>query len=578
MITKRLILALVLLLCLVSNGQVEVIPPKNVAILEFEDFSSPLNPAGLQISQDLIRYTLSREFNIVDQEVVKKIFDLATFKKMGVLTQDKVYSLGKLLDADILVIGNYQVLKKDSLLINTSFINTHYEGIPDVDKQILVCFEGIFSSEGRVREISKKGIFVDIGASAGVRLGDNFFVIRNNNPIGTVKIVKVEKESSEIIPTTMQASTRQASAEIKINVGDKVRKFPFEFEPKTTRHLIVSPTPPAQEIEIDGTSIRENSSLVVKNLKNKKITLRVSKSGYKPEYANINFYDYPMLNLSLALFKSVEEEEVKQSVMGSVLVTSVPSSAYVYSGKTLKGMTPLLIPNLPTGVYRISIGKPGYETVEQSVIVEGVGQKRLDVKLKSILPALPPKEPPVELLTVQTPHLLKKDEIDIGLKYPEGFILRLASPIENLELRIQGLGIGLKHALNKNEVSPRLALDFYYQTYDMRKGEKEKSNGVSILLGAPVKLPFGPSEYYLGTGLLKRESHNELRYSGGIMSQLTRDFFLLLEYDKVDGYGIGIRFPLTPQVEFLAGIGKENGDFRYDAGVFFKGETQKGIK
>ncbi len=568
MTTKRLILALVLWLCLISNGQA-----KNVAILEFEDFSSPLNPAGFQISQDLIRYTLSKEFKIIDQEVVKKVFDLAAFKKMGIITKDKAYSLGKLLDADIIVVGNYQVFKKDSLLINTSFINTHYEDIPDMDKQILGCFEGVFSLEGRVKEISKKGIFIDLGASVGLKLGDDFSLIRNNNPMGTLKVVKVDKESAEILPTT----------EIKINVGDKVRKFPQEVSPqiesKTTRHLIVSPTPPGQEIDIDGHSIG-NSPLVIKNIQNKEITLRLSKSGYKPEFANISFYDYPMLNLSLALFKSAEEEEVKHIVMGSVLVTSVPSSAYVYLGKTLKGMTPLFIPNLPGGVYRISIGKPGYETVEQSVIVEGVGQKKLDVKLKYVLPALPPKEPPSELLTVQTPHLLKKGEIDIGLKYPEGFILRLASPIENLEMRIVGLGIGAKHSLYKNEhasqeEAPKLALDFYYQTYDMRKGEKEKSSGISILMGAPVKLPTGHSEYYLGTGLLKRDSHNELRYFGGVMSQLTRDLFLLLEYDKIDGYGVGVRFPLTPQFEFLTGIGKENGDFRYDIGIFFRGEAEK---
>ncbi|MDI6735550.1 MAG: PEGA domain-containing protein [bacterium] len=557
MITKRLILTLVLWLCLMSNGEA-----KNVAILEFEDFSSPLNPAGLQASQDLVRYTLSKEFKIIDQEVIKRVFDLSAFKKMGVITKDKAYSLGKLLDADILVVGNYQVLKKDSLLINTSFINTHYEDIPDGDKQILGCFEGVFSLEGRVKEISKKGIFIDIGAGAGLKLGDNFSLIRNNKPIGTLKIVKVDKESAEIFPTT----------EVKINVGDKVRKFLYAFEPKTTRHLIVSPTPPAQEIEIEGRVIG-NSPLVVKNIQNKEITLRISKLGYKPELANISFYDYPMLNLSLMLFKSAQEEEVKHIVMGSVLVTSVPSSAYVYLGKTLKGMTPLLIPNLPTGVYRINIGKPGYETVEQSVIVEGVGQKKLDVKLKFVLPSLPPKEPPSELLTVQTPHLLKESEIDIGLKYPEGFILRLASPIENLEMRIAGLGIGVKHALSKN-----FALDFYYQTYDMRKGEKEKSSGVSVLMGSPVKLPSGPSEYYLGTGLLKKESHNELRYFGGVMSQLTRDLFLLLEYDKIDGYGLGIRFPLTPQLEFLTGIGKENGDFRYDMGIFFRGEGEKGGK
>jgi len=550
MLYKRQILILVLFLTLVNN-----IYGETVAILEFEDLSTPPNPASLQIAHDLISYSLSKEFNIIDQKVVKKVFDLSALKKMGMIEKDKAYSLGKLLDADILVVGNYQVLKDDSLLINTSFISTHYEEIPQVENRILGCFERVFSLEGRVKDISKKGIFIDIGKTSGLKLGENLFIIRDNKPIGKVKIVNLDKDSSEIVPIT----------DVKIKIGDKVRKYLYEFQPKTTRHLIVSPTPPAQEIQINGISIG-NSPLVVKNIKDKNIILTLKKPGYKSISANINFYDYPLLNISFALFKSVEEE-ARPAVSGSILITSSPSSAYVYLGKQLKGMTPLIIPNLPMGMYQLSIGKPGYETVNERIIIDSIGQKRLDVKLKSIIPPLPPKEPPSELLTVQTPHLLKKDKIDIGLKYPEGFILRVASPIEDLELRIQGLGIAAKHKLLKN-----LAVDFYYQVYDIREHEKGKSRGVSLLLGAPIELPFGYSEYYLGAGLLGKNHHNKLRYSGGLMSQLTRELFLLLEYDKIDGYGIGVRFPLTPNLEFLCGIGKENNDFRYDVGVFFKGD------
>ncbi|MEW6607463.1 MAG: PEGA domain-containing protein [bacterium] len=549
---RRQILILALLLFLNRN-----LEAKTVAILEFEDLSSPLNLAGQQISYDLIAYSLAKEFNIIDQRVVKKVFDLAAFKKMGVITKDRAYSLGKLLDADVLVIGNYQVLERDSLLINTAFINTHYEEIPDLDKQILNCFERVFSLEGRIKEIDKKGIFIDMGEDAGLKLGDNFAVIQNNVSTGNVKIVKVDKESSEIVQTT----------DIKLSVGDKVRRYPLEWTPKTARHLIVSPTPAAQQVEIDEKSIGV-SPLIIKNIQNKEITLKITKARYKPTLARINFYDYSLLNLSFALPKSVEQEIIPK-VEGSVLITSSPSSAYVYMGKTLKGMTPLLISNLPAGVYRINIGKPGYENVENRVIIDGPGQKKVDVKLKSILPSLPPKEAPPELLTVQTPNILKEGEIDIGLKYPEGFILRAASPIENLELRIQGLGIGAKQTLLKN-----LALDFYYQTYDMREHQKEKSCGISTLLSAPIKLPFGHSEYYLGAGLLRKNAHSQLRYSGGLMSQLTRDLFLLLEYDKIEGYGVGLRFPLAHQFEVLIGLGKENGDFRYDAGIFFRGSVK----
>lgn len=548
MFYKRQIFILIILLSLVSQIQA-----KTIAILEFEDLSTPLNPAGAQISRDFISYSLSKGFNLLDQTVVKKVFDLPAFKKMGIMTNEKAYSVGRLLDADILVIGNYQVLNKDSLLINVGFINTHYEETPDVSNQILACFERTFSLEGRVKEVSKKGILIDIGETSGLKLGDNFFVMRNNKPTGSVRVIRLNKEVSEVVPTT----------DVQLIVGDKVRKYPYRFESKTTRHLIVNPTPPAQEIEIEGKSIGI-SPLVIKNLSDKSISLKISKSGYRPILTNINFYNYPMLNLSLVLFKSVEEE-VKPMVTGSVLITSSPSSAYVYLGETLKGITPLLIPNLPTGIYRIKIGKPGYDTVTEKVIIDGMRQKKLEVKLTATAPPLPPKEPPEELLTVQTPQLLAKEEIELALKYPEGFIFRVGSPVENLELRIQGIGIAAKHKLYNN-----LALDTYYQVYDMRQHEKEKSCGISLLLGVPIELPFGYSQYYLGAGLLRKDAHSKLRYSAGLMSQLTREFFLLLEYDKIEGYGIGVRFPLTRQCEFLCGIGKENGNFRYDVGVFFK--------
>ncbi|MBT8507577.1 hypothetical protein AZH53_03970 [Methanomicrobiaceae archaeon CYW5] len=56
---------------------------------------------------------------------------------------------------------------------------------------------------------------------------------------------------------------------------------------------------------------------------------------------------------------------------GSIIITSTPESAEVYLDGTLKGSTPLEIPDIPPGIYTVKLTKSGYEDYQETVNVVG---------------------------------------------------------------------------------------------------------------------------------------------------------------------------------------------------------------
>lgn len=456
---------------------------ETMAILEFDDLSSPVQANSQERVRKMLTAMFEKEFSIVDAQVCNRIFGLESQKRVGTITSRQAAMLGKVLQADLLVTGNYTISDNGSLIIKAAFIKTHLQ------------------------------------------------------------------ESSQTI--SKLSSCLQAA-------------FPLKSETEAKRFLLISSHPSGCHIELNK-KMAGKTPLLLQEIQDGS-ELSLNKDGYQTEYLPINFYQTPYSILSLCWLEMNLKPEVKPA-LGSILVTSQPSSALVYLGQQLKGVTPILIPELEPGFYQLKVYKSGFKPQIQRVIIEPGKQGRAYLILERGFPPLPKPRASFELMSIQTNHLIDGGEVDIGLKYPEILIFRTGTPIKNMEFRVCGLGFGLKRGLTEN-----LSLDLYYSGYEMRKWEKGEGGGASFILGWPIRFPFAHSWWYLGAGYYRDKGENKPRYFAGLECQLTQDLRLLMEYDRFDGSGLGIKFPLSRQIKLIAGVGKDKEEWRFDLGAFYEGK------
>jgi hypothetical protein len=164
--------------------------------------------------------------------------------------------------------------------------------------------------------------------------------------------------------------------------------------------------------------------------------------------------------------------------------------------------------------------------------------------------------------------MVSPGECFLAARYPEGFILKLGLPIEEMEIRMAGLGIGLKHRLTKD-----ISMDIYYDFYDVREKKQESRHGVSLVTGYPLKSRFFEGDSYLGVGYCSKKGY---RGFGGIEVPIIVGVYnLMLEVDTVDGWAVGFKEIFRNGAEVVLGAGKDvHGRARYDATLSYRGEKR----
>ncbi len=524
-----------------------------IAILELEDMSLSQAVEGKDTVRKLLEDVLSEGNDVLDRADVDRILTSKSIEAVGDISMQKAYVLGKILDADILVKGNF-VQHDDSLIINASFIDTGRIDLSKIKAKILDIFLPRYELRCQVKAAKGRNAVINMGSLSGLINGDMLDVFRKGEKVGLLRIAKASPQECSAV--LVKGKT--------VRPKDEVRKLPVVWG-KGNWEMIITSTPSPSQITINDKGIG-STPLLFKNNEDE-ITIKIDSPDHHPyeemllkEFTNP---DYSFLNLSLMLI-SLQEKPKEIPVSGSLFVISEPSSAHVYLNGILKGVTPLLVTDIAPQKYWLKVAKPGFATKRRGIVIESSQQTKINLSLRETV--VPRKEPlpSLELLSVQTNNMVLPGECFLAARYPEWFILKLGLPVEGMEIRMAGLGIGLKHRITKDT-----SLDMSYNFYDARKKEQKAQHGISLISGYPLKSRFFEGQSCLGAGYYSEKGY---RGFGGIEIPIIVGVYnLMLEIDTIDGWAVGFKEIFKNEAEAVFGIGKDaDGKTRYDVTVSYR--------
>lgn len=523
-----------------------------IAILEPEDMNSSTAASGKDTVRKLLEDILSQGNTVLDRASVDKILTTKSMQFVGEITRQKAYLLGKILDVDILVVGNF-IQHGDSVVINASFIDTGRTDLTGTKEKILDLFLSKYELMCQVKQVKGRDVTINMGNLSGLADGDMLNVFHNNDKIGMLQIAKAFPQECTTVLVKGKA----------VHLEDKVKKVPAVWG-NTDREMIITSIPSPTRITINDREIGY-TPLLFKNAETE-MTIKLAKPDYQIYEEMLQFFnpDYSLLNLSLILI-SLQEKPKEVPISGGLLVTSEPSSAFVYVDGVLKGITPLLLADLAPQRYSLKVSKPGFAAKRKEIVVESGQQPKVAFYLRETIAPRKQTDPSLELLSIQTNNIVSPGECFLAAKYPELFVLKLGLPIEGMEIRMAGLGIGLKHRLIKDT-----SMDIYYNFYDARKKEKKAQQGVSLITGYPLKSRFFDGDSYLGGGYYSEKGY---RVFGGIEIPIVVGVYnFMMEADTVEGWAAGFKEIFENGAEAAFGIGKDaKGKIRYDMTVSYRG-------
>ncbi|HAV43155.1 TPA: hypothetical protein DCX15_03985 [bacterium] len=543
-----------------------------VAILEFKDKSSPPSIVAPSTIHKLFTDLFPpEEFTLIDRDLTQKIVPPSTREALGEITPSMARVLGQILGADILVIGDYQEVAgggtlRGSLYITASFIDTSRSQLsPRITRQITDLFEMSFARQGLVEAVTDRIILLNIGSFHGVQIGDRFLVERSGYLVGEIQVSRVERYMSEAL---------LISSDGAVQVGDVVYRRPIgPVSSAPRRILIVDSTPSGARFNLNGIQ-RGIAPLIIYEPDIRIHTIDLLKDGYLDFIEEIIIEESPssFLDANLVLAKLQQRGYPPSAKESSLIISSSPSNAKVYLDGELKGITPIAICHLPSGLFRVKVAKTGYKSVEHEIVLKEQEERRLNINLEpspileAKVPPAKPIPPPPELFQVQTPYGQSRGGFYLALKCPEIFAFRIGAFLEGLELRLQGPGLGAKYQF-RGFGFERVAVDLYWRFYDMRHKEKDQGFDLRAILGAPFDSGFGLMNLTAGVGY-RNAPEKGFHLFGGFDSYLTPKLKLLAEYDNLDGFVAGLRYDLFQDIRFALGAGNEpDGTPRLDASL-----------
>lgn len=559
-----------LLVCLSLLLSPQLAGAVTMAVLDFEDKS----PVPSLTGQDAVNQLFTDLFpaagiTLIDRQVVQRVVTARTQKIMGELGPEIANILGKILEADILVKGDYEEIRglggSSSFLINASFIGTERANLAGMDKRIINLFEDAYALSGSIeRIVSDSEVIIDLGTYHGLKIGSQFTVLRAGIEIAELQVSKTYRYRSEAIVVTRTAD--------RLIQGDQIRKRLTTLgKPVAPPHsLIITSNPSAAQVKLDARLV-ELSPLIIKNPELKAYGLELIKEGYGGLAGKITLRSLPSAFLTVSLLMARIEEGAQPLIEpGSLLVTSVPSNAKIYLQGELKGITPRLISNLAPALYELSLTKTGYETAERRIILKTGEKYELNIHLNPIqaIPTLPPVAkgglPSPRLLSTNKPYVQEKGSLFAGLSYPEGIIVDVGV-LDKLELRAEGFGIGAKYRVAKDN---RLALDLLYSLHNIYPDRREELIKVMALLNYEIDTPVGLFDLFGGVGLLTLD-RNEFLGFFGLETYITSKIKFLLEYNYPDGPGLGLQFPLRNNFWINIGVADNKDEGWHPAGGIY---------
>lgn len=509
-----------------------------IAFLPFED--KTIDGKGKERLATLISSILPQQgFSLADQDRIEKVLPLSTQKEIGNFTPEIALSLGELFSADILVKGKISEPKKGTLIITCSFINARRELDSTLNERILSLF---WSELGRSYKIEKVISSDEMIISGEFKIGDKLEIIRAGKKIGQAEVTKAKESQTEALYSCSES----------VSTFDSVRKSAISISDGKIACLITSS--PKANISLDRNFIGM-TPIIIKNIE--KGLVSISQEGYLPFQTEIIPEETDSFLSLILVFSTLSKQEEKK---GSLLVVTSPQNAKVYLDGELVGLTPISFSNIQSRLYEVRIEKDGFTTLSEKILIEGQVEMRRDLTSallpKPLIPPVKEKEAHPEVISIPTAHSLSSGEVIVALNYPNLFVLRAGLPTGDLktEVRIEGLGAGLKYGLNE-----WVGADLFYSKYNMREKEKEERKQALLAISLPIE---EKATLHLGGGYLWAKE-NKVRRFFGVEIPIKENIALLAEYDNIEGYSLGCRL-IFGRIGLLLGAGES----RFDGGIF----------
>ncbi|MBI4778486.1 PEGA domain-containing protein, partial [Candidatus Desantisbacteria bacterium] len=276
MINKILIsLLLCLLPFLTFSSQVWA---ARIAILEPEDMSSsqvrvgfeptPTFTDGKDTVRKLLEDVLSQGNELLDRASVDTILTAKSMRSVGEISRQKAYVLGRILDVDMLVVGNF-IQHGDSVSINTSFIDTGRGDLTGMKGKLLDLFLSRYELRCQIKQAKGRDVILNMGNLSGLASGDMLDVFHKGEKAGMLQIAK----------TSQQECTAVLVKGKIVRPGDEVRKVPVVWG-KDNREILITSTPAPSKITINDKGIGY-TPLLFKNNEDE-ITIKLDKPDYHP--------------------------------------------------------------------------------------------------------------------------------------------------------------------------------------------------------------------------------------------------------------------------------------------------------
>ncbi len=167
-------------------------------------------------------------------------------------------------------------------------------------------------------------------------------------------------------------------------------------KPSTRAHLQLNITPESARVILDGAEI--SSAAIRSPLElsaGQRHEFRIMATGFQEEVFNIELKPEQKAQRTIALKKATDES------LGTIFITSKPQEGMsVKIHGVVRGVTPLLLPEMKTGRFKVEVSKEGFNTQTRMAKVKAGKRLELRFKLKEKTTALAsasdPNKPPVE--------------------------------------------------------------------------------------------------------------------------------------------------------------------------------------
>ena len=161
---------------------------------------------------------------------------------------------------------------------------------------------------------------------------------------------------------------------------DEIAKPPEEIDTQNTGAINLTSTPSGAKIYLDD-KYQGITPQTLSNLEPGTYQLRLTKSGYQDWQQEVTVSPDKTIEIFVNL-------TLLSPALGAINLTSTPSGASVFLDDSFKGVSPIIISNVPVGKHIIKVTKSGYQDWQQEINVSSDKTIEIFVYLAQLSSAL----------------------------------------------------------------------------------------------------------------------------------------------------------------------------------------------